>query len=111
MNLATWIATGCAVAAVALSARPLHWAYQLISGTHDFIAEWPKIRAAITSLQQEVAEIKAETRPNGGSSMRDVVVRTAEDVAQIKDEQAAVHVRLDVFDAARRAEREKKGHP
>ena len=103
MNWATWIATGCAVAAVALSARPLHWAYQLISGTHDFIADWPKIRTAITSLQQEVAEIKAETRPNGGSSMRDVVARTAEDVSDIKHAQALIRDRMEQLEIKRAA--------
>jgi hypothetical protein len=47
VNWATWIAVACAIAGVLLSARPLHWVYQLMTGTHDFIAEWPKMRAAI----------------------------------------------------------------
>ena len=106
MDWATWIATGCAVVAVALSARPLHWAYCLIQGTHDFITDWPKIRTAITDLQKEVADIKAETRPNGGSSMRDVVARTAEDVSDIKHEQAKMHARMEQLESLR-AGREK----
>ena len=101
--IATWIGVGCAIAAVLLSARPLHWAYGLMTGTHNFIAEWPKVRAAITSLQQEVAEIKAETRPNGGSSMRDVVARTAADVSDIKHAQALIRDRMEQLEIKRAA--------
>jgi hypothetical protein len=108
MNAATWIATAAAVAAVLLSARPLHWAYQLIQGTHDFITEWPRMREAITELREEVADIKAETRPNGGSSMRDVVARTAEDVSDIKHRQALIGERIEQLESLR-AGREQKG--
>jgi hypothetical protein len=109
MNWATWIGAACAIAGLLLAARPLHWAYQLMVGTHDFIADWPRVRTAITSLQQEVAEVKAETRPNGGSSMRDVVARTAADVADIKHEQALMRDRMEQLENLR-AGRE-KGKP
>ena len=96
MNWSTWIATGCAVAAVALSARPLHWAFNLIQGTHDFITEWPKMREAIAELRTEVAAIQAETQPNGGNSMRDFIHRTARDVADIKDEQVRLRTQIEL---------------
>ena len=108
---AAWVAAIAAVLAALAAAQPLRWAFRLLIGTHEFLVEWPKIRAAIAELRTEVAEIKAETRPNGGNSLRDVVHRTAEDVAEIKAEQSAVRVRLDSFDTARRTEREERGHP
>ena len=108
---AAWVSALAGVAIVILSAKPLRWAFRLLIGTHEFLVDWPKMKADIAGLQQEIAEIKAETRPNGGHSLRDVVHRTADDVAQIKHEQAGVRTRLELFDVARRTEREEKGHP
>lgn len=108
---AAWVSALAGVAIVILSVRPLRWAFRLLIGTHEFLVDWPKMKTAIADLQQEVAEIKAETRPNGGNSLRDVVHRTAEDVAEIKHEQAGVRTRLELFDTDRRAERKEKGHP
>ena len=96
-----------AVAVAGLGAWGGRWAVRLLSGTHEFLTDWPKMKAAIAGLQEEVAYIKAETRPNGGNSLRDVVHRTAEDVAEIKAEQAAVRVRLDLFDAKRTGREDK----
>jgi hypothetical protein len=106
-----WIGTICAVAGVLLAAKPVRWAFRLLIGTHEFLVDWPRMKTAIADLQSEVADIKAETRPNGGNSLRDIVHRTADDVADIKHEQAGVRTRLELFDTDRRAEREEKGHP
>ena len=91
-----WITaiTALAVAVVALAAWGGRWAVRLLIGTHEFLVDWPKMKAAIAGLQQEVAEIKAETRPNGGSSLRDVVHRTADDVVEIRDEQKRLREQL-----------------
>src|SRR5208282_3263058 len=94
-----------AVAVIGCAAWAARWGVRLLIGTHDFLTDWPKMKAAVAALQEEIADIKAETKPNGGSSLRDVVHRTAEDVAEIKAEQATVRVRLEMFDA-HRAERE-----
>jgi len=104
-----WITaiTAVAVALAALGVWGGRWAVRLLIGTHEFLVDWPKMKAAIHGLQEEIAYIKAETRPNGGNSLRDVVHRTAEDVAEIKSEQAAVRVRLEVFDAGRAGREEK----
>ena len=91
-----WIATIAAVAGVLLAAKPLRWAFRLLIGTHEFLVEWPRVREAVTGLQQEVAEIKAETRPNGGNSLRDFVHRTARDVADIKDEQVRLRTQIEL---------------
>jgi hypothetical protein len=95
---AAWIGTICAVAGVLLSVKPLRWAFRLLIGTHEFLTDWPRMKTDITGLREEVAAIKAETRPNGGNSLRDVVHRTARDVAEIRHEQAAVRTRLDLFE-------------
>jgi hypothetical protein len=99
--------TALAVAVTALGAWGGRWAVRLLIATHEFLTDWPKMKTAIADLRSEVAEIKAETRPNGGNSLRDVVHRTAQDVAQIKDEQAGVRTRLEMFDAAVREEGKK----
>ena len=109
----SWITaiTALSVAAVGLGVWAARWAVRLLIGTHDFLTDWPKVKEDIAGLKQQVEEIKAETRPNGGNSLRDVVHRTAGDVADIKAEQAAVHVRLEAFDAMRSAERAKGKGP
>ena len=93
---AAWVAAIASVVAVVLAAKPLHWLWVLLTGTHDFIRDWPKMKADIASLQTEVSEIKAETRPNGGTSMRDVVHRIASDVADVKDEQARLRTQIEL---------------
>ena len=85
-----------AVAGVLLAVKPLRWAYRLLIGTHEFLTDWPKMKTDIAGLQNEVAEVKAETRPNGGNSLRDIVHRTAADVAEIKHEQAKLRTRIEL---------------
>ena len=91
-----WVAAIVSVLALILAAKPLRWGFRLLIGTHEFLVDWPKMKADITGLREEVAAIKAETRPNGGSSMRDVVHRIAEDVADVKDEQARLRTHIDL---------------
>jgi hypothetical protein len=93
---AAWVAAGAAVVVALVAAKPLHWIIKLLLGTHEFIRDWPKMKADIAELQAEVAHVKAETMPNGGSSMRDILYRTAEDVAQIKDRQAQIQAQIEV---------------
>ena len=102
---AAWVAAGAAVVAALVAAKPLHWIIKLLLGTHEFIHDWPKVKADVAELRQQVADIKAETRPNGGSSMHDVIARAASDVADIKHEQAKMHARMEQLET-RRAERE-----
>jgi hypothetical protein len=92
-----WVAalSPIVLAFLGLGAWALRWAIRLLVATHDFLADWPKMKTAVTGLQEEIAAIKAETRPNGGNSMRDVVHRTADDVAVIKDEQARLRVQVE----------------
>ena len=92
-----WVAalSPVALAVLGAAAWALRWALRLLIATHDFLTDWPRMKTAITSVQEEIAEIKAETRPNGGSSLRDVVHRTAADVVNIRDEQKRLREQLE----------------
>jgi hypothetical protein len=92
-----WVAAIAAAVAAAVAAKPLHWVIKLLIGTHEFIHDWPEMKTAVAALQKEVADIKTETRPNGGSSMHDIVYRTAEDVAKIMERQARIQAQMDVY--------------
>lgn len=111
------------VALVALAtavAGCLTWAarygWRVLRRTMHFLDDWggepahgglgarPGVMARLKSVEDLVASISTEIHPNGGGSLRDVVARTAADVADIKTEQAAVRTRLELFDSARRKE-------
>jgi hypothetical protein len=57
----------------------------------------PGFMARLGSVEQLLADVVAETTPNGGGSMRDEVARTARDVADIKREQSGVRTRLELL--------------
>lgn len=54
----------------------------------------PGVIARLAALEAGQRSIVAETRPNGGTSLRDVVHRTAADVAVIKDRQAEMKAQI-----------------
>jgi hypothetical protein len=56
----------------------------------------PGVMARLGALEGLVQEIRAETQPNGGSSLRDVVHRIAADVADVKDEQARLKTQIEL---------------
>jgi hypothetical protein len=95
-DIPAWVGAACAVTGILLAIRPLHWAFKLLIGTHEFVTEWPRVRAAIAELQEEVAHIKAETMPNGGNSLHDILRRTAEDVSDIKHEQERLRAEIEL---------------
>ena len=66
---------------------------------HDGLPAKPGVMARLSSVEELVAKVAAETTPNGGGSMRDEVARTARDVADIKQEQVAVRTRLELLQA------------
>jgi len=71
------------------------WLIRLLIGTFKFIyVEWPNVAESIGGLRTEIAAIKAETQPNDGRSLRDVIQHIREDVADVKQEQAAVRREL-----------------
>lgn len=83
------------------------WAWRILRQVGHFLDDWrgeeardglptrPGVMSRLVSVETLVAQVHAETRPNHGSSLRDVVNQTAADVAGIKKEQAAVRADLD----------------
>lgn len=62
---------------------------------HDGVPARPGVMARLGSVEETLAAVHAETQADHGTSLRDVVNRTAADVAGIKIEQAAVRRDLD----------------
>jgi hypothetical protein len=57
---------------------------------HDGMPAQPGFMARLASVEKSLAHVVQETSPNHGKSIRDIVIRTASDVADIKDEQVRV---------------------
>jgi hypothetical protein len=108
MNLdPAWIGAVVAVVGAVVDVKPLRWAWRLLSGTHDLVADWagkpehngvaatPGVMARLAEHEKLLGKLIAETEPNGGNSLRDVVARTAADVAGIKDEQARLREQIE----------------
>lgn len=83
--------------------------WRLLSGTTRFLDEYfgtephaggpgqPGVAARLAELEKHMRQLLAETRPNGGTSLRDIVNRTATDVMQIKDEQGKQRAQLEAL--------------
>ena|ERR1700729_1042672 len=61
----------------------------------------PGFMARLSSVEESLAHVVSETTPNGGRSIKDLVVRAAEDVAQIRAEQGAMRTRIELFEKQR----------
>jgi hypothetical protein len=59
----------------------------------------PGVMARLASVEKSLEHVVQETSPNHGKSIRDLVIRTADDVAEIREEQ--VRVRSDLADLHR----------
>ncbi len=64
--------------------------------------------ARLRALEDGLAKVLQETRPNGGTSLRDVVARTAADVSEIKHEQTLMRARMEVLESQRAGREENK---
>lgn len=60
----------------------------------DGLPAVPGLMARLGSVEKLTADIAAELHPNSGHSLRDVVHRTASDVADIKSEQARLRAQV-----------------
>ena len=119
---AAWLTafTALAVAVVSVLAWAARYGWRVLRRTIHFLDDWggesahdgldakPGVMARLKSVEDLMAKVVAETTPNGGGTLRDVVKRTAQDVADIKTEQAAVRARLELYDARRTAREEGK---
>lgn len=94
-------------AAAGCAAWILRRAWHTLRQVSHFLDDWrgqdardglparPGVMARIGSVEELLERVHAETQANHGTSLRDVVNRTAADVAGIKTEQAAVRADLD----------------
>lgn len=94
--------TALVVAVAGCVAWAGRWAWRLLRRTGHFLDDWtgepardgleatPGVMARLASVEHLLAKVVAETTPNGGGSMRDVVARTAHDVTDIRDEQVSM---------------------
>lgn len=112
---AAWVTAFTALAAAlgGLAAWGGRLAWRLITRTLNFLDDWagqparpgveahPGVMARMMAMERKLADVQAETKPNGGSSLRDVVHRTANDVADIKTEQSAMRARIEQFERQR----------
>ena len=110
---AAWLTAfvALAVAVFGLLGGVARYGWRVTRRTMRFLDDWqgetareglpavPGVMARLKSVEGLVASISAEMHPNGGSSLRDVVHKTAADVADVKAEQAAVRTRLEAFGA------------
>ena len=83
--------------------------WHLLAGTTRFLDEYfgtdphagdpgrPGVTARLAELEEHMRTLIAETRPNGGTSLRDIVNRTASDVMQIKEEQGNQRAQLEAL--------------
>ena len=98
------------LAGVAWVARQARWFHLRI---RHFLDDWageparpgvagrPGVMESIADLRQQVAEVKAETRPNGGASLRDAVHRIEQDVAAVKGDVGPLAGRVELFEHER----------
>jgi hypothetical protein len=75
--------------------------------SRDGLPARPGLMARLATLEESVQRLATEMEPNHGTSLRDVVHRTAGDVADIKQEQALMRARIELFET-QRAGRERK---
>ena len=104
-----WLATitGVAVAAAGFVGWGVRWLWRIFQRTSHFLDDYfgqpardglparPGVMARLGRHENLLHELIAETQPNGGSSLRDVVTSTAADVAAIKDEQARLREQIE----------------
>ena len=87
------------VAVGALAAWALRWAWRILRRVVHFLDDYsgqpardgrpavPGFMARLASVEDSLKHVVAETTPNGGGSMRDMVSKTNSSVARIETEQ------------------------
>ena len=117
-----WVAslTALTTAVFGLIAWAARHGCRLLRGTAEFLSEWggkpahhglpatPGVVARLQSIEEVVAQgasglakIAMETKPNGGSSLHDVMSRTERAVEEIRREQAKMRARMEQLETQR----------
>jgi hypothetical protein len=85
----------------------LRWAWRIISriirflddyfGTpgHEGVPARPGVMSRLQSVEQTLATVAAETKPNNGTTLRDVLHDTRDDVSEVKNTVADLSKRVD----------------
>ncbi len=112
---AAWVAalTALTVAVFGLAGWGARHGWRLLRGTSEFLDEWggrparhglpatPGVVARLTEHEKLLSQLVAETRPNGGSSLHDVMARTERAVEEIRAEQAKMRARMEQLETQR----------
>lgn len=110
-----WVAslTALTAAVFGLVGWAARYAWRITRRTNHFLDDYfgesardglparPGIMARLKSVEEKLAQIVAETRPNGGTSLHDVMSRTERAVDDIRDEQAAMRARMEQLEVQR----------
>ena len=112
---AAWVAslTALTVAVFGLVAWAARHGWRLLRGTSEFLDEWggkparhglpatPGVVARLAEHEKLLTKLVAETQPNGGSSLHDVMARTERAVDEIRAEQAKMRARMEQLETQR----------
>jgi hypothetical protein len=117
-----WLTAALALAAALTTTIGIacRWAWRLLSRTRDFLDDWsgqpgrpgvsgrPGVMARLQTVEQMVTEIRGETQPDHGHSLRDVVHKIREDLSDVKADQAAMRARQEQLEYQREHREEGK---
>lgn len=110
-----WIAalTALAVAVLGFLGWVLRHAWHVLRRVTRFLDDYagepardgmpakPGFMARLASAEELIGRVLAETQPNHGTSLRDVVHKTAADIAEIKADQAVLRTQVEILRARR----------
>jgi hypothetical protein len=89
-------ATALAAAVAGLAAWAIRWTWRVLTRITRFLDDYfgepardgvparPGVMSRLQAVEESLAHVVAETRPNHGNSLRDVVAQTAQDVADMR---------------------------
>lgn len=112
-SISAGVALGLAV--MGIIGWGLRWGWKVLRRVSHFLDDYngqpardgmparPGFMARLTTLEVLIQHVVDETKPNHGSSLRDSLNRLERDVGEIKTEQAAVKMRLQIYDAGKAA--------
>lgn len=89
------------------------WTWRILRQIGHFLDDWlgepardglaakPGVMARLGSVEESLAHVVAETKPDHGRSLRDVIGRIETDVADIKTDQGSMRKRIELFETQR----------